>query len=84
MPKTPKHPKTPEERAAEAQTIITQLQQVGLPDDVLKSLESQLELFAVTGQGFSGTVRVPGVPVKLVCLVSNQAHVTSYVRVTRA
>ena len=84
MPKQPKHPKTAEERAAEAQTIITQLHELGLPDDVRRALVSQLELFAATGQGFSSTVRVPGVPVKLVCLVSNQAHVTSYVRLTKA
>lgn len=80
----PKHAKSAEQRAAEAAALEAQLREVpGLPDDVLQPLVAQLELFAATGQGFSGDVRVPGVPVKLVCLVSNQAHITSYIRITR-
>lgn len=55
---------------------------VGLPDEVTRPIVDAMEHFVVTGQGFSGTVRVPGTPIRLDCLLSNQAHITSHIHIT--
>lgn len=79
----PKHPKTPEARAAEVQHLADQLRSTGLPDEVTDPIVNDMHDFAETGQGFSRTVRVPGTRLAVVCLLSNQAHVTSHIRITR-
>lgn len=79
-----RHPKTPEARTAEVQHLADQLCTIGLPDEVTAPIVSDMQEFARTGQGFSKTVRVPGTPLAIVCLLSNQAHITSHIRITRA
>lgn len=78
-----RHPKTPEARATEVQRLADQLQTVGLPDEVTAPIVRDMQDFARTGQGFSKTVRVPGTPLAVVCLLSNQAHITSHIRITK-
>lgn len=79
-----RHPKTPEARAAEVQRLTDQLRAVGLPDEVTDPIVRDMQDFERTGHGFSGTVRVPGGRLAIVCLLSNQAHITSHIRITRA
>lgn len=79
----PKPGKTAEARAAEARQLEGQLREVGLPDEYIQPVLERLADFRDTGQGFSGTVRMPGTPVVLVCLLSNQAHITSTIKITR-
>ena len=78
-----KHPKSEQERAAEVQHLASQLSEVGLPDEVLRPIYDAMRVFKETGQGFSGTVKVPGTRIALVCLLSNQSHITSHIRITR-
>lgn len=78
-----KHPKSPAARAAEVHHLTSQLTEVGLPDEVTAPIVEAMRDFAETGQGFSTTVRVPGTPLAIVCLLSNQAHIVSHIRVTR-
>jgi len=80
----PKHPKAAEAREAEVQQLTNQLRGVGLPDEVTDPVVRDMQDFARTGQGFSKTVRVPGSRIAIVCLLSNQAHVTSHIRITKA
>lgn len=79
----PKHPKTPEARQAEVAQLTQQLRSVGLPDELTQPIVDAMQDFAGTGQGFSQTVKVPEAKVALVCLLSNQAHITSSIRITR-
>lgn len=78
-----RHPKTPEARAAEVRHLTDQLRSTGLPDEVTGPVIEDMQDFSKTGQGFSKTVRVPGTPLAVVCLLSNQAHITSHIRITR-
>lgn len=83
MPREAKHPKTPDARAAEARQLTDQLQGVGLPEEVTRPVVRDLEAFAATGQGVTRTVRVPGTPIDVHVLLSNQAHVASHIRIAR-
>lgn len=78
-----KHPKTPEARAAEVRHLASQLAEVGLPEEVTRPVTEAMRAFQESGQGFSESVRVEGTPLVLVCLLSNQAHITSHIRITR-
>ena len=79
-----KHPKSPEARAAEVRHLTSQLHEVGLPDEVTRPVMEAMRDFEETGQGYSQVVPVPGTPIRLVCLLSNQAHITSHIRITRS
>ena len=83
MPNQPRHPKTPETRQAEVRQLTQQLEEVGLPEEVLRPVHAALADFAASGQGYTHTVKVPGTPIVLHCLLSNQAHVVSHIRITR-
>lgn len=80
----PKHPKTPDARRAEVQHLTDQLEKVGLPDEVMAPLVADLEEFAETGQGVSRTLKVPETPIAIVYLLSNQAHITSHIRIVNS
>lgn len=79
----PKHPKSPAQRADEVEQLTQQLTEVGLPDEVTSPIVAGMRVFAETGHGFSTTYRVPGTPIAIVCLLSNQTHIQSYIRITR-
>ena len=81
--KQTKQTKAPEARAAEVETLATQLSEVGLPHEITQPLVDDMRDFALTGQGFSKTVLVPCTPLAIVCLLSNQPHITSHIRITR-
>jgi hypothetical protein len=80
----PKHPKSPLARHAEAQALRTQLADVGAPEEVLGPIFAALDHFVTTGQGASGSAKVPGTRVVLRYLLSNQAHITSFIHITRS
>lgn len=84
MPSEPRHPKTREVRAQEVAHLTDQLRGVGLPDEVTEPIVACMLDFQETGHGFSRSVRVPGSPLCIKCLLSNQAHITSHIRITRA
>lgn len=79
----PRHPKSPEARHTEVHLLTEKLRSVGLPDEVTRPIVEAMTHFETTGQGFTCTVRVPGTPIVLKCLLSNQAHITSYIHITR-
>lgn len=83
MPRGPKHPKSPDARRTEVMHLADQLEGVGLPDEVSRPIVADMQRFAETGEGFSRTYTVPGTPIAIVCLLSNQAHITSHIRITR-
>ena len=76
-----KNPKTASAREAEVQHLARQLEEVGLPDEVTRPIVEDMHKFARTGQGFSKTYRVPNSPLRVFCLLSGQAHITSHARV---
>lgn len=78
----PRHPKSEEARAREVRHLTDQLQGVGLPEEVTRPIVKAMEHFQVTGQGVTTTVRVPGTPIQVRCLLSNQAHITSHIHIT--
>lgn len=80
----PKHPKSREHRQREYDEVAHNLHRVGLPAELTDPLLRELQAFVDTGQGFAKTVPVPGTPLRIQCLVSNQAHIPSVVRITRA
>lgn len=84
MAKQPKHPKSPEARRAEVQHLTDQLGEVGLPDEVTAPLVADLKEFAETGQGVSRVLKVPATPIAIAYLLSNQAHITSYIRIVNS
>lgn len=79
-----KHPKSPEARRAEVDAILAQLNPLQIPESVRDSIASTLNDFARTGQSYSAKVPIQDTPVAIVYLLSNQAHVTSHVRITKA
>ena len=80
-----KHPKTPEERLAEALAIARQLAECGLPfdDPRVAELRCALRDFAASGAGYSKTLRMPESRLALVAKLSCQRHIPSGVRITR-
>lgn len=80
-----KHPKTPEERLAEAVHISKQLTECGLPyhDQRVEELRVALNDFATRGISYSGVLKMPEAKLALVAKLSCQRHVPSEVRVTR-
>lgn len=79
-----KNPKAAAAREAEVQHLTRQLREVGLPDEVTRPIVDDMREFARTGQGFSKTYRVPDSPLRVFCLLSGQAHITSHARVFSA
>ena len=80
-----KHPKTAEQRAAEALRIAAQLEATGLPfdDPRVARLRDILRDFADRGASFSGVLKMPECKLALVVKLSCQRHIDSGVRVTR-
>lgn len=79
----PKHPKTAEARAQEVACLKRQLDDVGLPAEIADRIVSAMDEFVVTGQGSSGTVKIPATNIAIQYVLSNQAHITSFIRVSR-
>ena len=79
----PKHPKSREARDLEVANLTSQLDSVGLPDEVTDPVRRALRDFASTGQGYTHTHKVEGTPIVMVCLFSTQAHIPSTIRITR-
>lgn len=78
----PKHPKSREARELEVAHLTSQLDSVGLPDEVTEPVRLALRDFASTGQGYTHTHKVEGTRIAMVCLFSAQAHITSHIRIT--
>lgn len=78
----PRHPKSAERRAREVQNLTQQLKSVGLPSEVVEPVEKDMAEFAETGQSITKTYAVPGTPIVIQCVLSNQAHVHSRMRIT--
>lgn len=84
MPAGPRHPKSHEARTLEVRHLTSQLESQIMPDDLRRPILEDLREFEDTGQGFSKLYRVPGLPLRVFCLVSGQAHITSHARVFTA
>ena len=67
----------------EVDNLTQQLHSVGLPAEISDVVVRKMEEFADTGVGFSETIKIPGTRIGIVCLLSNQAHITSSIRITR-
>lgn len=80
-----KHPKTPSDRHREALEIAKQLSGCGLPfdDPRVAQLRDDLQRFAEDGVGASKVLKLPELKVAMVVKLSLQAHIPSFVRVTK-
>lgn len=76
-----KHPKTQQARTAEANNLRSQLSNLGLPEETLQPVLALLTDFENTGQGCTTNVKIQGTKIVLHMWLSNQAHITSYIRV---
>lgn len=80
--KTPKKPsKSDAARRIESGRIGSQIDALGIPEELLTEVRAALEEFAINGHGVTKTVRLPDLGAGISLLLSTQPHIVSYARI---